>query len=71
MILSHSLKEKEKPKLEVRRGLATSDLNPIGRVEIEGKVYEARSVLGFVAKGDSIEVEKEDGFELQVKRIEC
>lgn len=72
IIHSHSLKEqsKRKPLLDARRGFAASDLNPIGRVEIEGMEYEARSSLGFIEKGDLVEVEKTDGFELQVRKIE-
>ncbi len=72
VILSHSLNKnvKERASLVVRRGVAVSDLNPIGKIEIEGEEYEARSALGFILKGELVEVEREDGFELQVRTVE-
>ena len=54
---------------EQKRGVASSDLNPIGTIQIDGQSLEARSTLGFISKGESIEVESSNGFELQVRKV--
>lgn len=52
-----------------RQGYATTNLQPVGWVEIDGKEFEARTSLGFIMKGERVEVEKENGFELVVREI--
>lgn len=59
----------KKQSLEHRRGIALSVLNPVGRVRVDGLEYEARSTLGYISKGEAIQVEGEDGFEVQVRKI--
>jgi len=52
------------------RGIAKTDLNPMGWVDVGGKEYEARASLGFISRGDAVEIEGDNGFELQVRKIE-
>ncbi|MFP4165644.1 MAG: NfeD family protein [Opitutales bacterium] len=49
------------------RGIAVTDLYPSGHVEIEGKRYDARSLIGTIEHGTEIEVVKRSDFGLVVK----
>src|SRR5690606_5165064 len=49
-------------------GVASTDLRPIGRVEIDGKEHAAISSLGFIDAGERIVVEGSNGMELRVRR---
>ena len=48
-------------------GKAVSRLNPMGKVMIAGKVYEAKSLTGYVDQQEEIEVVKVSGSQIIVK----
>lgn len=50
-------------------GIAVSDLFPSGRVEIDGRRYEARSALGPIARGRRIRVTGRRDFSLTVEEL--
>ena len=47
-------------------GVATTDLRPAGKVEIEGKLVDAVTQAEFIEKGRSVRVLKADGFRVVV-----
>jgi len=52
-------------------GVAASDLFPSGRVEIDGRRYEARSALGPIEHGSRIRVVAQNNFTLTVEGIDA
>lgn len=52
------------------RGIAIRPLHPIGEVEIEGQRYQARSQVGAIGQGATIEVVARGQFNLEVKEVE-
>ena len=50
-------------------GVTVSELYPVGKVQIDGKTYEARSVIGKIEKGQRIRVLKHSGYELVVEEV--
>ena len=51
------------------RGVSISRLSPMGRVEIDGKSYEAKSVDAYIEQKQMVEVVGFDNFAVLVKRI--
>lgn len=51
-----------------KRGRTLTMLAPTGYVEIDGRTYEAMSVAGLLAKGETVVVESLDQFKLTVNR---
>ncbi|MFI3285306.1 MAG: NfeD family protein [Rikenellaceae bacterium] len=51
------------------RGVTLSRLSPMGRVEIEGESYEAKSYSGYVDANTEVEVVGFDNFSVVVKRL--
>lgn len=49
-------------------GIALTELYPVGKIEINGKMYEARSSFGKIEKGERVKVLKNSGFELLVEK---
>ena len=62
--------EEPKGSLDGLIGEAISDLTPAGQVLIGGKIRDSRVSLGFVSKGELVEVESYGAFELIVKKHE-
>lgn len=52
------------------RGQALSDLTPFGEVWVEGERWRARAVDGEITKGEAIEVVKEEGLTLLVRKYQ-
>ena len=52
-----------------KTGLTVSELYPVGKIQIDGKTYEARSVIGKIEKGQRIRVLKHSGYELVVEEV--
>jgi membrane-bound ClpP family serine protease len=52
------------------RGVALSRLSPMGKVEIGGKVYEAKSVDAYVDQRSEVEVVGFENFTVRVKCVE-
>ena len=52
-----------------KRGVASTLLRPVGKVEIDGEFLDATSELGFIDKGEEIVVTKFENAQLFVKRI--
>jgi membrane-bound serine protease (ClpP class) len=50
-------------------GVTVSELYPVGKVQIDGKTYEARSVIGKIEKGQRIKVLKHSVYELVVEDL--
>jgi membrane-bound serine protease (ClpP class) len=49
-------------------GVTLTELYPVGKVEINGKTYEARSSIGKIEKGETVKVIKKSGYELLVEK---
>jgi membrane-bound serine protease (ClpP class) len=49
-------------------GLAATDLRPGGKVEIEGEIYDAMAISGYIVKGDKVIVVKYLTGQLYVKK---
>jgi membrane-bound serine protease (ClpP class) len=43
-----------------KSGIAITNMRPVGKVEIDGIEYEAKSMIGFIDKGDTIKVTATD-----------
>jgi membrane-bound serine protease (ClpP class) len=65
---SHSGPEALSPEIKGKKGVAKTSLNPSGRVEVEGKVYEAQSTEGQIREGDDVLVEDIGPYGLKVKK---
>jgi len=50
-------------------GVTVSELYPVGKIQIDGKTYEARSFIGKIEKGQRIKVLKHSGYELVVEEV--
>ena len=50
-------------------GVTVSELYPVGKIQIDGKTYEARSVIGKIEKGQRIKVLKHSVYELVVEEL--
>ena len=50
-------------------GVTVSELYPVGKVQIDGKTYEARAVIGKIEKGQRIKVLKHSVYELVVEEL--
>ncbi len=48
--------DSEQTKLVGKTGIAYTVLRPSGKVEIEGEIYDARSEIGFIDKGEKVKV---------------
>lgn len=51
-----------------KEGIARTDLRPSGKVEIEGKWYDAVALGGFIGRGTVITVEKHENYNLFVRQ---
>jgi membrane-bound serine protease (ClpP class) len=51
------------------RGVAVTDLRPLGEVDIAGGRYQARAFFGQIARGTAIEVVSRKDFSLAVKAV--
>ena len=51
------------------RGISVSRLSPMGKVEINGKCYEAKSTDSYIDQKQSVEVVGFDNFSVIVKKI--
>ncbi|HUH18133.1 NfeD family protein [Albibacterium sp.] len=49
-------------------GVARTDLRPSGKVEIDGKWYDAVALGGYIAKGTMVKVEKHENYNLFVRQ---
>jgi membrane-bound serine protease (ClpP class) len=50
-------------------GIAFTILRPSGKVEIEGELYDATALNGFIEKGEQIKVVKHEMAQLFVKKM--
>ena len=53
-----------------KQGIASTLLRPVGKIEIDGEYLDATSEVGFIDKGDPIEVTRFENAQLFVKRIQ-
>jgi membrane-bound serine protease (ClpP class) len=51
-------------------GEAITDLNPDGDIKIHGEIWNAKSIEGFISKGDKIIVTGISNLKLQIKKID-
>ena len=49
-------------------GVALTELYPVGKIEINGKTYDARSSMGRIDKGERVKILKKSDFELLVEK---
>lgn len=52
-----------------KEGIVTKVLRPSGEIEVEGKIYNAISDGNFIEKGKKVVIEKIEGSQLFVKKI--
>ncbi len=52
-----------------KKGTAHSILRPVGKVMIDGEIFDATAITGYIEKGDMIEVVRYETTQLFVKRI--
>lgn len=52
-----------------KRGTAETVLRPVGKVQIDGKIYDASTRGDYIQKGQTVEVISEDGPTLKVKLV--
>ena len=53
------------------RGVALTDLHPIGVVKVESKRYDAQAEVDLIDAGEKIVVSHADGFQIKVRRVEA
>ena len=53
-----------------QRGIAVSRLSPMGKVEIGGRVYEAKSIDSYIDQRSQVEVTGFDNFTVVVRRTD-
>jgi len=53
-----------------KQGIASTLLRPVGKIEIDGEYLDATSEVGFIDKGDPIEVTRFENAQLFVKKIQ-
>lgn len=51
-----------------KQGIAKTALSPMGKVLIEGELWDAESSMGEISEGSTVIVESVDGFKLKVKK---
>jgi membrane-bound serine protease (ClpP class) len=56
--------------LEGKTGIAITTLRPSGKIELEGEVYNASALYGYIEKGETIMVSKYDGMNILVKKVQ-
>lgn len=56
------------PQLTNLTGIAKTDLRPSGKVEIEGKWYDAVALDGYIERGSEIYIEKQENYNLFVRK---
>ena len=65
-----AMTDRAEPTLIGATGMAVTALFPSGQIEIGGKRYDARLMLGTVAPGDAVKVTSVGEFELKVEPLE-
>lgn len=51
-----------------KEGIARTDLRPSGKVEIDGKWFDAVALGGYIEKGTAVQVEKHENYNLFVRK---
>jgi membrane-bound serine protease (ClpP class) len=51
-----------------KSGLAATDLRPAGKIEVEGKRYDAVAMDGYVTKGSEVIIEKQENYNVFVRK---
>ena len=59
----------QKAVLVHKTGVAKTDLKPSGKIVIDGKWYDAVSLDGFIQQGSSVLVDKQENFNVFVRKI--
>lgn len=52
-----------------KAGVSATDLRPSGRVMVDGELYDAISLKGFIDKGENVMVKRYENFQLYVVRV--
>lgn len=53
-----------------KTGVAVTILRPSGKVQVEGEIYDAKSEIGYISKGDAIKVIRHEATQLYVIKNE-
>lgn len=76
VILKSAIEERAVGKLQPspssyvgKRGKALTDLHPVGKAEVAGEVLDVVAEEGFVAKGATIEIVRDEGYRKVVRRV--
>ncbi len=51
-----------------KRGVAKTDMRPSGKIEIDGKWYDAIALDGYIEKGSEVDVEKQENYNVFVRK---
>lgn len=57
------------PELKDKEGIAYTDLRPSGKVQIDGKFYDAVALDGYIEKGKKIYIAKQENYNLFVRKL--
>lgn len=76
VILKSAIEERAVGKLQPspssyvgKRGKALTDLHPVGKAEVAGEVLDVVAEEGFVAKGATVEIVRDEGYRKVVRRV--
>ncbi|MEJ6978967.1 NfeD family protein [Pedobacter sp. P351] len=59
---------KQKLDLLKKTGVASTDMRPSGKIEIEGNYYDAVALDGFIEKGKEVTIEKQENYNVFVRK---
>lgn len=59
----------KKSNLIKRKGIASTVLRPSGKIEIDGILYDAVAIDGFISPGEPVRVERQESYSLFVRKI--
>ncbi|WP_374164769.1 nodulation protein NfeD [Arcticibacter sp. MXS-1] len=59
---------RQKEVLVGKNGIAKTDMRPSGKIEIDGKWYDAVALDGYIERGSSVTVEKQENYNVFVRR---
>lgn len=57
------------PALKDKEGVAYTDLRPSGKVQIEGRFYDAVALDGYIERGNKIYIVKQENYNLFVRKL--
>lgn len=59
---------RQKEDLLGKSGIAKTDMRPSGKIEVEGKWYDAVALDGYIVKGSEVSIEKQENYNVFVRK---